>query len=84
MENVLDAGNVPYEMAPPLVAKPIGEQIIFIVEVIFDVVRVLLMSIPHWIEAFLYLFVQRPKKCVANQVALVSVWKRERRWKVKL
>lgn len=72
MENVFDAGKVPYEAAPPLMPMSIGEQIVFIVEVIFDVCKVLLMSLPYWIESLVYLFVRRPKKSIMNQVALVS------------
>lgn len=73
MENVFNAGKVPYEAAPPLTPMSIGRLILFIVEVLFDIFKVLLMSVPYWIESLVYLFVRRPKKCVANQVALVSV-----------
>lgn len=73
MENVFDAGKVPYEAAPPIVPMTIVQRIVFIVEVIFDVCKVLLMSLPYWIESLVYLFVRRPKKSVVNQVAIVSL-----------
>lgn len=72
MENVFDAGKVPYEAAPPLIPMSIAQQFVFFVEVMFDVCKVLLMSVPYWIESLVYLFVWRPKKSVANQVAIVS------------
>lgn len=73
MENVFDAGKVPYEAAPPLVPMTMGQRFVFIIEVIFDVCKVLLMSLPYWIESLVFLFVRRPKKSVVNQVAVVSV-----------
>lgn len=71
MENVFDAGKVPYVTAPPPIPLSMGQRILFIIEVIYDVCKVLLMSVPYWIESLVFLFVRRPKKIIANQVALV-------------
>lgn len=80
MENVFDAGKVPYEAAPPLKTMSIGRQFVFLIEVIFDVCKVLLMSVPYWIESFVYLFVWRPRKRVANHVAMVSSVNKKEKW----
>lgn len=71
MENVFDAGKVPYEAAPPLVPLTIREQLILFFSTFFDVIKVLVLSIPNWIDSFMHLFINRPKKCIAGQVAVV-------------
>lgn len=72
MENVLSAGKVPYEEAPPLVPLTIGEILKLVLSVALDVCRVLVLSVPHFFESLFYLFISRPQKSIRNQTALVS------------
>lgn len=71
MENVFDLGKVAYVAAKPPESLTIKDILRFNLGILVDVVKVLILSIPHWIEAFIYLFVSRPKKCVAGKIALV-------------
>lgn len=73
MQNVFDAGKVPYEAAPPLVPRTLSQKLSFLSHVVWDITVVLVMSLPNWLEALYHLFVSRRKKSVKGQLALVSV-----------
>lgn len=71
MENVFDAGKIPYVAAPPLVPWTMWKKITFTFYLLCDISMILVMSIPNWLEALYRLFISRRKKCVRGQVALV-------------
>lgn len=72
MENVFEAGKMPYVAAPPLVPLTFGQSVAFAWHVVWDVIGVLVYSLPYWLESFVFLFFNRPKKSIKGQVALVS------------
>lgn len=71
MENVFDLGKTSYKAAPPPKEPTFSEHVSIIIETFFDIVKVIILSIPYCVDALVYLIIPRPKKNVAGQVALV-------------
>lgn len=73
MEKIFDLGVESYVAAKPQHPLNSTDYILLFVSTIFDIVKFTVLSIPCWIESFMYLFVSRPKKNVAGQVVLVYI-----------
>lgn len=71
MENVFDAGKVPYEPAKPQKPMTTKQEVIFYLLALWDIVQLLFFGLPIFFEAFVRLF-WRPKKSIAGQVVLVG------------
>lgn len=71
MEKIFDLGVQSYVAAAPQKRFDIFDIVAIVAGALVDIVKFSVLSIPYWIEAFVYLFVPRPKKNVAGQVALV-------------
>lgn len=71
MENVFN-NDAPYESAPPLMPRTLKERIRFYIHVLMDACHVIVIIVPYFLESIYYLFVNRPKKNIRNQVAVVS------------
>lgn len=73
MENIFEAGHVPYEPAPPLPHVTPLQWIIIGIEAIFDVITVFFLSAHHFFLSVKEWIIPTPKKDVSGQLALVSV-----------
>lgn len=73
MEKVFDLGKVPYAGAGPQREFETIDKMKLGAKVFIDSLKVLFLSIPYFIESFVYLFISRPKKSVAGKVVLVLV-----------
>lgn len=71
MENVFDAGKMPYVAADPVVPFTFMQNVALVLSTLLDIVTVLILSVPNWLEALFYVFFNRPKKSVVGQVVLV-------------
>lgn len=72
MQNCFDLGKVPY-YAADRVPWSIQQRCTLAVLVFFDVLRVIVMSIPFVLIDIFYMVVPRGKKCVKGQTALVGI-----------
>lgn len=71
MENVFDAGKVPYVAAAPVVPLTIVQKVVLVLSTLVDIVTILVYSVPNWLEALFHVFFNRRKKSVVGQVVLV-------------
>lgn len=71
MQNIFDFGKVPYEAAQPIRPSTTYEYIEFLAIVFFDVIRVMVLSVPNYLLSLLHCFVHPASKSVTGQTALV-------------
>lgn len=71
MEKIFDLGVKAYAAAAQPKQANFIEIAVMVFETIVDVIKVLVLSIPCWIEALVFSFLSRTKKSIAGQVALV-------------
>ena len=72
MENIFDIGIANYEAAQPTKELTFFEKCLFVCELLIDVIKVLVLSIPHWLIAIYRLVVKPAKKSVIGQTVLVT------------
>lgn len=72
MEKIFDLGKVAYVAAPPQKEVTAVELIKLTIRTFIDFLQVCALSIPYLIQSFFYIFVPRPKKKIAGNVALVT------------
>lgn len=72
MENILDIGIASYEAAQPTKMLTFYEKCLFGRELLIDIIKVLVLSIPHWLIAIYRLIVNPAKKSVNGQTVLVT------------
>lgn len=72
MENVLDIGNGSYEAADPMKKWTIYEKCLFNRNLLIDIVKVIVLSMPHWFIAIYRLVVSPAKKSVSGETVLVQ------------
>lgn len=71
MDKVFEVGRVPYAAASTRKEIEIIEKIKLTIGIVVDILKVFVLSIPYYVESFVYLFLSRPKKSVVGKVALV-------------
>lgn len=71
MENIYDIGGESYVPAT-LKKRTISEKIEFVFDLIFDILKVWVLSIPLWFISIYRLFISPSKKSVVGQVVLVN------------
>lgn len=72
MENIYDFGRVSYVPAEPVKKLTVFEKFLFLSELLIDIIKVIVLSIPHWFIAFHQLIVSPLKKSVAGETVLVE------------
>lgn len=71
MEKMFDLDKNSYVAASLPPKRAISEQISIGLQILFDCLKVLILAIIYSFESFYHIFVAKPKKNVAGQVALV-------------
>lgn len=71
MQNVFEVGIVAYEAAPSMVPPSLPDKCLLVFYLFVDIVRVLVLSVPKFITSLVFLFVNRPRKNISGQLALV-------------
>lgn len=71
MDNVFDLGKKSYAAAPLPKQSTASDKLKLIFGILCDLIVVTVLSIPFYIQAFIYLIIPKSKKNVAGQVALV-------------
>lgn len=72
MENIFDIGIANYEAAQPTKELTFFEKCLFVCDLLIDIIKVLVLSIPHWFIAIYRLVVKPAKKSVIGQTVLVT------------
>lgn len=71
MERIFELGEKKYTAAAQPEKSNLFEMCVILFGTFIDVLKVSILSIPYLIESFVYLFIPRRKKSIAEQVALV-------------
>lgn len=75
MQNIFELGLVPYMAADPLEEISLCKKFLFGMSVLCDIVKVLVLSIPHWLISLYRCIISPTKKCVKGQTVLVFCFK---------
>lgn len=73
MEKIFNLGVDSYEAAAQRTPFTAADYFTLIGSALVDFAKFVVLSLPYWIEAIVYLFVWRPMKNVDDQVVLVGV-----------
>lgn len=73
MRNIHDIGRERYVPAEPIKNRSLSECVCFALNLFIDIVKVLLLSIPHWFIAIHQVVVKPEKKSVYGQTVLVRI-----------
>lgn len=73
MENIYDFGRVSYKPAESIKKFTIFEKLLFLCELLIDIIKVLVLSVPHWCISLYRVFVSPRKKSVVGQTVLVEI-----------
>lgn len=74
MENVYDFGRVAYVPADLIKESTVSEKCVFILDVSIDIVKTIVLGIPHLFISLYHLFVSPAKKLVTGQTVLVIMF----------
>ncbi|KAG4071374.1 hypothetical protein HA402_004078 [Bradysia odoriphaga] len=72
MQTVFELGRVPYVAADPIKQQSFSDQIVFAILVLYDLIKVLVLSAPNCLLSVYHCVIGKPKKSVRGQTVLIT------------
>lgn len=73
MQAVFELGHVPYVPADPIKRQSFPAQIAFVILLIYDLIKVVVLCAPNCLISIYHCVVGKPKKSVEGQTVLVRL-----------
>lgn len=72
MQTVFELGRVPYVPADPIKRSSFSDQIVLVILVIYDIIKVLVLCAPNCLISIYHCIIGKPKKSVKGQTVLIT------------